>query len=71
MTEAHRVLQQADVDYQCALAIGMDTLANADGAPSLRRKGRAYANAVTEYSNAAMAWLIYVDSQLHHQKMKA
>ena len=64
MLEAHDVLQEAHAQYQSAFELAMDTSQNSDGAMAFRRAGRAYAQALTHYTNASMAWLSFVDAQL-------
>jgi hypothetical protein len=65
MLEARQVLNVAHEKYQHSLAIVMDTEVNADGMLALRNEGRAYAAAITQYSEATMAWLVFVDTHLH------
>ena len=64
MLEARQVLNVAHEKYQHSLAIVMDTEVNADGMLALRNEGRAYAAAITHYSEATMAWLVFVDTHL-------
>ncbi|HEY7413742.1 MAG TPA: hypothetical protein VH593_01005 [Ktedonobacteraceae bacterium] len=65
MLEASQALKVAHEKYQHSLAIVMDTEVNADGMLALRNEGRAYAAAIMDYSRAAMAWLVFVDTHLH------
>ena len=64
MLEARLALNVAHEKYQHSLAIVMDTAENADGMQALRNEGRAYAAAITQYSDATMAWLVFVDTHL-------
>jgi hypothetical protein len=63
--EARKALQEAFEKYESAYKIAIDTepIGN-DGISALRHKGRAYANALNRYSEAAMAWLVYVETHL-------
>jgi hypothetical protein len=65
MLEARQVLNVAHEKYQHSLAIVMNTEVNADGMLALRSEGRAYAAAIAQYSEATMAWLVFVDTHLH------
>jgi len=47
---------------------GLRLTANADGAFALRREGRAYGQALTVYLNTSMAWLGFVDREIHQLK---
>lgn len=68
MLEARELLSQVHERYQQTLAGGMNTNASAEELQAVRREGRAYAQALTAYSNAAMAWLTYVDTGLRSKK---
>lgn len=68
MIEARELLDKVHERYQRTLAAAMNTDASAEGLLAVRREGRAYAQALTEYSNAAMTWLTYVDTGLHSKK---
>lgn len=57
MYETYDALQKAHVAYENALAVFADTEASPDGWFALRRHGREYADAVTRYSSAVMAWV--------------
>ena len=64
--EARKALDEAYEKYQHALAVGMDmTDASEEEMLAIRREGRAYAHALTHYTSATMAWLQFVDAQLH------
>jgi hypothetical protein len=65
MAEAYTVLCQAHVSYQHSMSIAVDTHSSTGGALALKREGRVYAAALTRYSEAAMAWLMFVDVLLH------
>jgi hypothetical protein len=64
MVEARQALNVAHEKYQHSLAIVMDAGVNKDGMLALRNEGRAYAAAITQYSEATMAWLVFVDTHL-------
>jgi hypothetical protein len=64
MLEARQVLNVAHEKYHHSLAIVMNTEVNADGMLALQNEGRAYAAAITDYSKATMAWLVFVDTHL-------
>ena len=69
MRQARNVLDEAHEKYQHTLAGGMEiTDPNEDEMLAVRQAGRAYALALTQYSNATMAWLTYVDTHLHPKK---
>lgn len=65
MLEAQDALQEAHKQYQSAFDLAMDTRGNPDTAVAFRREGRAYAQALSAYTNATMAWLSFVDRRLH------
>lgn len=62
MLEARELLDVVHDKYQRTLAATMGTDAGAEEFQAVRREGRAYAQALTQYSNAAMTWLTYVDT---------
>jgi len=68
MRDAQKAMQEASSAYTAALELSVDTERNADGAHGLRQQGRAYAQAVMRFSNAAMAWLRYADTHLKSDK---
>jgi len=67
MTEAHRALEVAYAEYQDVLARAHAAYERGPSADDndiimqLRRQGRAHAEALTNYSHALMAWLVYVE----------
>lgn len=63
VSQSYAGLQMAHASYERALTIVADTdnLPNTDGLVALQQQGRDYANAVTRYSNAVMAWLSFAD----------
>ena len=67
MNEARQALLNARAVHESAAAV-LDADANADGDLALQRAGRAYAAAVTAFSNATMAWLAFVDNELRPPK---
>lgn len=62
---AREALEEARVGYQDAIEAFVDTNRSNDGVFALGRDGLAYAQAFTRYSSAVMAWLVFVDKQLH------
>jgi hypothetical protein len=70
MAEAYAALSQAHASYQQSMSIAVDTHASADTGLALKREGQAYAAALTRYSEAAMAWLIFVDAFLHPKNVR-
>ena len=70
MRDARQALDEAQARYQHAHAIALDTdtSAAADGIFVMQREGRALAQALTQFSKAAMDWLVYVDTQLRSGK---
>lgn len=68
---AQQSLEKARVNHQRAFAILTDTGVTDEGIFALRRDGRTYAQAVTQYTNAMMAWLTFADSYLHSSSYKA
>jgi hypothetical protein len=63
MSAAREELDRVHASYQHVLARTRDASVTGEGMLALRREGQAYAQAVTRYSNAAMAWLAYVETQ--------
>ena len=68
MLEARRTLDQANDEYQHAFAVCMDVEAQVDDAVGLVQAGRAYAAALTHYTEATMAWLLFVDTHLRTKR---
>ena len=69
LLDAFAALQLAQLKHEHALEIAADAgPLNADGITALRQAGREYAAAVSQYTNAAMAWLSFVD--LHVEEAK-
>jgi len=66
LAAAREVLEKARRGYQNACATFEDTNGSDDGRFALRRQGLSYAHAVTQFSDAVMAWLTFVDKQLQH-----
>jgi hypothetical protein len=60
--EAYEVVQKAQEGYAHALEIAHDTNMSSDGMLGIKQQGREYAYAVTQYSNAVMAWLSFMDA---------
>lgn len=61
MDDAANALVQAQQQYQQAFTREDQEPGPADVA-TLQHAGRTYAQAITRYSSAAMAWLTYVDT---------
>ena len=60
--EARQVFDEAERKYHKALAAVMHSDSSGEAAlATLRREGRACAEALTRYLTATMAWLTYVD----------
>jgi hypothetical protein len=60
-SDGFAALQIAHLRYEHALEIVADEGApEAEAAATIRHEGREYAEAVTRYSNAAMAWLAFM-----------
>jgi hypothetical protein len=60
--DAFKALQNAHATYEHALEILIDTDLSSDGMLAIRNQGRTYAQAVKRYSDAAMEWLIVVET---------
>lgn len=67
MVDARKALDETYEKYQRSLAVAMD-YPDAQSEVALRREGRAYAAALTRYSEATMAWLRHVDTHLRSKK---
>ena len=67
LAAAREVLEEARHGYQNACATFEDTNGSDDGRFALRRQGLSYAHAVTQFSDAVMAWLSYVESSIRDQ----
>ena len=63
LDNAYKVLQEAHAKYQQALAIAADTEWSEDEMLEIREQGRAFAEAVTRYSNAVLNCLGDVESK--------
>jgi hypothetical protein len=56
-------LQVAHLRYEHALQnVAEEDTPGAEAMIAIRQKGREYAEAVTRYSNAAMAWLAFMET---------
>ena len=62
---AGEALKEARVGYQDAIEAFVDTNWSNDSVFALRRDGLAHSQAVRQYSSAVLAWLVFVDKQLH------
>ena len=60
--DAYDAVQKAHVAYEQALAMASDADASPDGWFALRRQGREYAEAVSQYSRAVTAWLDFMET---------
>ena len=70
LLQARELLDRVHERYQQALAAATNTEASAEELLTVRREGRAYAQALTAYSNAGMTWLTYAETGLSFQKSK-
>jgi hypothetical protein len=62
-SDGFAALQIAHLRYEHALQIGAGEGApGAEAIVAFRQQGREYAEAVTRYSNAAMAWLAFMET---------
>ena len=68
MIDASDALVGAEARYRWALDIARDQGWSAKSITVLKQVGRDYAEAVTRYSNAAMAWLTYADRHSESSK---
>lgn len=69
MLEARKALEDAYEKYQHALRAGMDAAeAGEEEMLAIRREGRAYAQALSQYTNSTMAWLTYMDTHLRPKR---
>jgi len=64
--DAYELVQKAHVAYETALDTAAVTSLSSDEAVAIREKGRAYAAAVMQYSNAVMAWLGFMNGVSEH-----
>jgi hypothetical protein len=56
-------LQIAHLSYEHALeALAKEGVPGSEAMVAIRQQGRAYAEAVTRYSTAAMAWLAFMET---------
>jgi len=63
LSDAHAALQMAYLNYERALAIAADAEPlNSAGIVAIQQRGRDYADAVSRYSNAVMAWLAFAET---------
>ena len=61
MFEAYQALHEAHINYNQALAVARNTELSDEGMLALRQEGRVYAEAVTRYEDATMAWLALME----------
>jgi hypothetical protein len=55
-------LQMAHLKYEHTLEIVEEGALSDEAAVAIRQQGHEYAEAVTRYSNAAMAWLAFMET---------
>ena len=67
MADAREALDEAYEKYQSALGVAIDD-PDAGSEVAVRQEGRAYAAALSRYSEVTMAWLTYVDTHLRSKK---
>ena len=60
-SDSFAALQIAHLRYEHGLKIVEEGGLSAEAAVAIRQRGREYAEAVTTYSNAAMAWLAFME----------
>jgi hypothetical protein len=66
MIDAFAALQLAQLKHEQAMGIAADASSlSDDGTTSILQSGREYANALTRYTEAAMAWLAFADLHLN------
>ena len=62
-SDGFAALQLAHLKYEHALEVaGQEYALSAEAFEALRHQGHEYAEAVTRYSNAAMAWLAFMET---------
>ena len=61
-SDGFAALQIAHLRYEHALQIVAEGAPGAEAIVAIRQQGREYAKAVTRYSNAAMAWLAFMET---------
>jgi hypothetical protein len=61
-SEGFAALQIAHLKYEHALEIVEDGALSAEAIVAVRQQGHEYAETVTRYSNAAMAWLAFMET---------
>jgi hypothetical protein len=62
-SDGFAALQIAHLRYEHALQIGAgEDAPGGEAMVDIRQQGREYAEAVTRYSNAAMAWLAFMET---------
>jgi hypothetical protein len=61
-SDGFAALQIAHLKYEHALEIVEDGALSAEAIVAVRKQGHEYAETVTRYSNAAMAWLAFMET---------
>jgi hypothetical protein len=61
-SDGFAALQIAHLKYEHALEIVEDGALSAEAIVAVRQQGHEYAETVTRYSNAAMAWLAFMET---------
>jgi hypothetical protein len=62
VSDGFAALQIAHLKYEHALEIVEDGALSAEAIVAVRQQGHKYAETVTRYSNAAMAWLAFMET---------
>ena len=71
MADAREALEKALTSYEHTLGFVLDKDASGDRLFALQCAGRAYAEALVLHSQATMAWLVYMDTQLRQALQSA
>lgn len=61
-SDGFAALQIAHLRYEHALQVVAEGAPGGEAMVTIRQQGREYAEAVTRYSNAAMAWLAFMET---------
>ena len=64
VSDLYGQLEQSHTAYQSCIASAIKGEIDSETRFALRREGRTYAELLVRYSNAAMAWLAFVENQI-------